>query len=84
MSFWKKDKKEGRAEAEVLESVMSGTWEDFEAWIRETIEGNFIWKLRPPDTRANREMLVESIHDSMDRNSNLFPKGNAFLERWDP
>ena len=29
------------------EVVLSGTWKEFEAWIREQVGSSFVWKIRP-------------------------------------
>ena len=43
------------------EEYLTLTWEEFEAWIRKTIGGEFRWKIRPQDNASNREM-VAAIH----------------------
>ena len=34
-----------------MEDYCDGTWEEFEEWIRNTIAGDFRWKIRPPGQR---------------------------------
>ena len=64
-----------------MDELLSGTWEEFEAWIRETIGGNFRWNVRPQDTASNREMVASLIRDEMERNKDVFPDGNTFIQR---
>ena len=65
-----------------MDEHLSGSWEEFEGWIRNTIGSDFRWKVRPPDTRLNREMIADLIRDSMKtHNGGVFPKSNAFIER---
>ena len=40
-----------------MEDYMTGTWEEFEVWIRETIGGNFRWNVRSMDNPSNRAMI---------------------------
>ena len=58
-----------------------GTWEKFEAWIRDTIGSDFRWRVRPQDTPSNREMVASLILDGIRRNNGVFPERNAFIER---
>jgi hypothetical protein len=60
---------------------LEGTWEEFEAWIRDTLGSDFVWKIRPADTRSNREMIATLIKNSMARNNGVFPGSDAFIER---
>jgi len=64
----------------MMDNYLSGTWEEFEAWIRKTIGGDFRWKIRPQDNPSNREMIADLIENAMKRKGK-FPKGNTFLER---
>ena len=68
-------------EDEPMDGHLSGSWEEFEGWLRNTIESDFRWKVRPPDTRLNREMIADLIQDTMKPNEGVFPKSNAFIER---
>jgi len=58
-----------------------GTWEEFEAWIRDTLGSDFVWKIRPADTRSSREMIATLIKNSMAHNNGVFPRNDAFIER---
>lgn len=63
------------------EDVLSGNWEEFEAWIREQVGGDFIWKVRPFDKKTNRQTVMESILRTIKENDGKFPpKGNLFIE----
>ena len=43
------------------EKILSGDWEKFEVWIREQVGGDFIWRIKPFDKKANRQTVMESI-----------------------
>ncbi len=58
-----------------------GTWEEFEAWIRETIGSDFRRILRPQDTSVNREMVVDLVLKDIKQGNGIFPGKNAFIER---
>ena len=64
-----------------MNQQITGTWEEFEGWIRRTIGGNFRWKIRPQDTATNREMVADLIKGAMKRNDGTFPEQNSFIER---
>ena len=56
--------------------------DEFEDWIRQQIDGNFSWKIRPIDTRGNREAVVESSKKATRNNSGIFPEaGDTFIEK---
>jgi hypothetical protein len=63
------------------EEVLSGTWREFETWIREQVGSSFVWKIRPLDIKANRQAVMESILRTIKENNGTFPpKGDAFIE----
>jgi hypothetical protein len=63
------------------EVVLSGTWKEFEAWIREQVGSSFVWKIRPLDIKANRQAVMESILRTIKENNGTFPpKGDTFIE----
>ncbi len=63
------------------EEILSGGWEKFETWIREQVGGNFVWKIRPLDIKANRQAVMESILRTIKENDGIFPpKGDTFIE----
>ncbi len=64
-----------------MEKHLTGTWEEFEAWIRDTIGSDFCWRNRPQDTAGNREMIAGLIQDGIRRNNGVFPERNTFIER---
>ena len=35
--------------------IFSCSWDEFENWIKQQIDGDFSWKLRPIDSKGNRE-----------------------------
>ncbi len=41
--------------------ILDYSWEQFEETIRKAIGTNFIWKIRPRDTGANRQAVITSI-----------------------
>ena len=63
------------------EEVLSGTWKEFETWIREQVGSNFVWEIRPLDNNANRQAVMESMVRTIKENNGIFPpKGDAFIE----
>ena len=64
-----------------MDKYLEGTWQEFEDWIRDTIGSDFHWRIRPPDTRANREMIADLILGGIKRNNGVFPQKDAFIER---
>jgi hypothetical protein len=64
-----------------VEAYLEGSWEEFETWIREKAGSDFRWKVRPKDTRSNREMVAEFILADIRRRNGGFPVGNAFIEK---
>lgn len=62
-------------------NFLSGTWEQFEGWVKTKVGGEISWKIRPQDTKVNRMIVAESILDTLGRNGGEFPpSGNLFLE----
>ena len=51
-----------------MKKHLTGTWEEFEAWIKETIGSDFRWRVRPQDTPTNREMVASLVLDGIKRN----------------
>ncbi len=82
-SFRKTESKVPELESEVRAQLLSGSWEDFEAWVGRAIGGGFTWKVRPRDTAENRQMVIDSILSAMERNNGTFPRSDVFLERDD-
>ncbi len=64
-----------------MNKYIEGTWEEFEAWIRETIGSDFSWRIRLQDTSANREMLASLILKDIKEGDGVFPGKNVFIER---
>ncbi len=51
-------------------------------WIKQQIDGDVSWKLRPIDSRDNREAVAESILMAIKNNNDTFPeKGDMFVEK---
>lgn len=61
--------------------IFEGSWPDFENWIRLTIGGNFRWAAPPRDSNENRQMVADSIRESIRKNNGTFPQRDAFIER---
>ena len=62
--------------------IFSCSWDEFENWIKQQIDGDFSWKLRPIDSEKSREIIVESIELSIRNNDGTFPeKGDMFIEK---
>ncbi len=64
-----------------MDKHLTGTWEEFEAWIRETIGADFHWPVRPQDNATNREMVASLILDGIKRDNGISPQENRFIER---
>ena len=63
------------------ENVLDCSWEQFEELIKRAIGSDFIWKIRPRDTEANRQAVVESIERMLGEHNGDFPdEGNMFIE----
>ncbi len=63
------------------ENVLDCSWEQFEELIKKAIGSDFIWKIRPRDTEANRQAVVESIERTFGEHNGDFPdEGNMFIE----
>jgi len=63
------------------EKILDCPWEQFEEIIREAIASDFIWKIRPGDTDANRQAVMESIERMLREHNGSFPeKGDMFIE----
>jgi len=57
------------------------SWEAFESWIKAKVGGEISWKIRPRDTMINRQVVAESIIETIEKNGGAFPSsGNLFLE----
>ena len=64
-----------------MDKHIEGTWEEFEAWIRDIIGADFSWRIRPRDTVSNRQMLADLIMDEIKNNNGEFPEGNTFIQK---
>ncbi len=62
-----------------MDKYLDGTWQEFEALIKDTIGSSFRWHVRPQDTSSNREMIVSLILEDINRNNGVFPEKNAFI-----
>jgi len=66
----------------VDKKILSCSWDEFEDWIRQQIDGSFSWKIRPIDSKDNRRAVAESILMTIKQNDSTFPpKGNMFIEK---
>ncbi|MBW1679743.1 MAG: hypothetical protein JRJ08_06335 [Deltaproteobacteria bacterium] len=64
-----------------MEKIRDCTWEQFEEIIRKAIDSDFVWKIRPGDTEANRQAIMESIERMVRKHNGSFPEGgDMFLE----
>lgn len=63
---------------------LTGSREECEAWIRDTIGRNFRWRVRPRDTPENRKMVADLILSEIENGGGVFPGSNAFIERVQP
>ena len=65
----------------VEKDFLAGDWKDFESWIKAKVGAEVSWKIRPRDTMVNREVVAESIIETIEQNGGRFPPlGNLFLE----
>ena len=63
------------------ENILDCSWEQFEGLIKQAIVSDFIWKIRPRDTEANRQAVMESIERMLEEHNGSFPgEGNMFIE----
>ena len=61
--------------------MLNCPWEQFEEIIRNAIGSDFIWKIRPGDTEANRQAVMESIERMLREHNGSFPeKGDMVIE----
>ena len=61
--------------------ILKCPWEQFEEIIRKAIGSSFIWKIRPGDTDANRQAVMESIERILREHNGSFPEeGDMFIE----
>ena len=64
-----------------MDKHLDGTWQEFEAWIRDMIGSDCRWCVRPQGTRSNREMVAALVLKDIERNNGVFPGRNAFIEK---
>jgi len=64
-----------------IDKYLTGSKEDFDAWIRDAIGSNISWKVRPLDLHSNRKMVADLILVDIERNGGVFPGSNVFIER---
>ncbi|MCP4665838.1 MAG: hypothetical protein GY849_05690 [Deltaproteobacteria bacterium] len=61
--------------------ILDCSWEQFEEIIRKAIGSDFVWKIRPGDTEANRQAIMESIERMLGEHNGSFPEqGDMFIE----
>lgn len=64
-----------------MEKICDCTWEQFEEIIRKAIDSDFAWKIRPGDTVANRQAIMESIERMLrEHNGSFLEGGDMFIE----
>ncbi|MBW1753476.1 MAG: hypothetical protein JRJ46_10320 [Deltaproteobacteria bacterium] len=69
----------------VDDTVLSCSWDEFEEWIRQKINGDFSWKIRLLDSKNSRGAIIDSIETSIKNNNGTFPeKGEMFIEKLSP
>ena len=64
-----------------MDQHLKGSWEDLEAWVKDTIGSAFFWCIRPIDTTANREMIANHIIEQMKRHDGHFPDRDTFIAK---
>ncbi len=65
----------------VDDHIFSCSWDEFEDWIKQQINGDVSWKLRPMDSRENRKAVAESILTAIKKIPAPFRKRGIFLLR---
>ena len=60
---------------------LTGSFEEFESWIRTTIGGDFEWNNRLEDSVAARRMIASLVENLMARNDGVFPEDSYFIRR---
>ncbi len=68
-------------EVSTMNNYLDGSWEKLEQWIRNIIESDFRWRVRPMDKRSNRQMIADLVQNDIKDNNGTFPEKNAFIER---
>jgi hypothetical protein len=64
-----------------MEKIRDCTWEQFEEIIRKAIDSDFAWKIRPGDTEANRQAVMESVERMLREHNGRFPEeGDMFIK----
>ncbi len=64
-----------------MDNHLSGSWEIFEQWIRNTIGSDFRWRIRTMDNYASRQMLAELVQKNIKENNGVFPEKNSYIEQ---
>ncbi len=64
-----------------MDQHLNGNWEDFEAWIKDTIGSAFFWGIRPIDTPADREMMAKHIIEQMKRQDGRVRDMDTFIAK---
>ena len=63
------------------QKILDCPCDQFEEIIRKTIGSDFIWKIRPGDTVANRQAIMESVERTLREHNGSFPEeGDMFIE----
>ena len=66
----------------VDDHIFSCRWDEFADWIKQQINRDFSWKLRPMDSRENRKAVAESILTGIKTNNDTFPEtGDLLIEK---
>jgi hypothetical protein len=61
-------------------NILTCLWEQFEDIIRKTIGSDLIWEIRPGDTEANRQAIMESSERMLEKhNGSLQDEGDTFI-----
>jgi|GEM_PF-5756288 len=63
------------------ENILTCLWEQFEDIIRKAIGSDFIWEIRPGETEANRQAIMESSERMLGKhNGSLQDEVDTFIE----
>ncbi len=64
-----------------MDEHLIGDRKGFETGIRDTIGGDFRYKVRPRDTPSKRKMIADLILSDMESNNGVFARNDVFIER---
>lgn len=64
-----------------MHAPITGPFEEFEDWIRKTIDGDFEWKGQPRDSVSTRRAIAAIVRRLARDNGGVFPRECFFFRR---